>query len=79
MAQSQSSEFSKSEYSVADALVDTNWVEQHLKDPNVRVAEVDYDPAANYATGHVPGAVLLDWRKDMNDVIQRDIVRKDKL
>ncbi|HXW37542.1 MAG TPA: sulfurtransferase [Nitrososphaerales archaeon] len=57
-------------------LVDTNWVAQHLKDPKVRIAEVDYDPAANYALGHIPGAVLLDWKKDMNDPVARDILSK---
>jgi 3-mercaptopyruvate sulfurtransferase SseA len=44
-----------------EVLVDTQWVEDHLKDSNVRIAEVDYDPKANYQLGHVPGAILLDW------------------
>ena len=40
---------------------------------------MDYDPTANYNMGHVPGAVLLDWRKDLNDPITRDLLSKDQL
>lgn len=43
------------EYAHPEVLVDTQWVEDHLKDSNVRIAEVDYDPRANYLLGHVPG------------------------
>ena len=42
------------------------------------MAEVDYDPTANYNLGHVPGAALYDWRKDMNDPVARDILSKEK-
>jgi thiosulfate/3-mercaptopyruvate sulfurtransferase len=66
-------------YADPDVLVDTEWVANHLKDDKVRIAEVDYDATSNYATGHVPGAVLLDWRKDMNDPIRRDILSKEQL
>ncbi len=61
-------------YAHPETLVDTEWVGKHLKDPAVRIAEVDYDPAANYVTGHVPGSVLFDWRKDINDPTSRDIL-----
>jgi len=37
---------------------------------------VDYDPVANYNLGHIPGSVLFDWRKDLNDPIARDILSK---
>jgi thiosulfate/3-mercaptopyruvate sulfurtransferase len=47
-----------------------------MKDPNVRIAEVDYDPKANYVLGHVPGAVLFDWKQDINDPISRNILSK---
>lgn len=63
-----------SAYSHPEVLVDTNWVLQHHKDANVRIAEVDYDPVANYNLGHVPGAVLMDWKKDINDQVRRDIL-----
>jgi thiosulfate/3-mercaptopyruvate sulfurtransferase len=57
--------------------VDTQWVEDHLKDSKVRVAEVDYDREANYMLRHVPGAVLFDWRKDINDPITRNILSRE--
>jgi thiosulfate/3-mercaptopyruvate sulfurtransferase len=66
-------------YKHPEVLVETNWVSQHLKDSSIRVAEVDYDPTANYNMGHVPGAVLLDWRKDLNDPITRDLLSKERL
>jgi thiosulfate/3-mercaptopyruvate sulfurtransferase len=52
---------------------------EHHKDGNVRIAEVDYDPAANYVTGHIPGAVLFDWKKDINDQGPRDILTREQL
>jgi thiosulfate/3-mercaptopyruvate sulfurtransferase len=67
------------EYAHPEVLVETNWVSAHLNDPKVRVAEVDYDPTANYETGHIPGAVLFDWRKDINDPVARDILSGDAL
>jgi thiosulfate/3-mercaptopyruvate sulfurtransferase len=70
---------STTEYAHGEVLVDTNWVLEHHKDPNVRIAEVDYDPAANYNTGHIPGAVLFDWKKDINDPLRRDILSKEQL
>jgi len=63
-----------SPYAHPEVLVENDWLAQHLKDPKVRVAEVDYDPTANYETGHIPGAVLFDWRKDINDPVRRDIL-----
>jgi thiosulfate/3-mercaptopyruvate sulfurtransferase len=64
------------EYAHPEVLVDTNWVDQHKNDPKVRVAEVDYDPTANYTLGHVPGSVLIDWKADINDPLTRNIVTK---
>jgi thiosulfate/3-mercaptopyruvate sulfurtransferase len=66
-------------YAHPETLVETDWLAAHLTDPKVRVAEVDYDPAANYELGHVPGAVLFDWRKDINDPVRRDILSADAL
>ncbi len=62
-----------------DVLVDTAWVLEHHNDKNVRIVEVDYDPAANYSTGHIPGAVLFDWKKDINDPVTRDVLSKEQL
>ncbi|HZY70252.1 MAG TPA: sulfurtransferase [Thermoplasmata archaeon] len=61
-------------YAHPEVLVETEWVANHLQDPNLRFAEVDYDPAANYEMGHIPGSVLMDWRRDINDPLQRDIL-----
>ena len=66
-------------YKHPEVLVETSWVSDHLKDSNIRIAEVDYDPTANYNLGHIPGAFLFDWRKDMNDALSRDIVSKQQL
>ncbi|TLY00977.1 MAG: sulfurtransferase [Thaumarchaeota archaeon] len=67
------------DYSHPETLVDTDWVSHHMSDSTVRVAEVDYDPVANYSNGHVPGAVLFDWKKDLNDPLTRDILSKAQL
>jgi len=64
-------------YTHPEVLVDTNWVLQHHKDANVRIAEVDYDPVANYNLGHIPGSVLVDWKKDVNDPVRRDILSQE--
>ena len=65
------------EYAHPEVLVSTSWVDEHVKDTNVRVAEVDYDPTANYALGHIPGSVLLDWKVDINNPLTRDILTKE--
>lgn len=65
------------EYANQNVLVDTQWVEDHVNDNNVRIAEVDYDPKANYNLGHIPNSVLFDWRKDINDPLNRNIISKD--
>jgi thiosulfate/3-mercaptopyruvate sulfurtransferase len=67
------------DYAHPDAIVDTEWVSDHLNDKDVRIAEVDYDPQANYGTGHIPNSVLFDWKKDLNDQLTRDILSKAQL
>lgn len=66
-------------YANPDVLVETDWVQNNINDASVRIVEVDYDPTANYLQGHIPNAVLFDWRKDMNDQITRDILSKQQL
>ena len=61
-------------YANPSALVDTAWVADHRNDPKVRVIELDYDPSANYGMGHVPGSLLIDWKRDINDPVKRDLV-----
>src|SRR5687767_11412175 len=59
-------------------LVTTDWVADHLKDPKVRIAEVDVDTAA-YDQGHVPGAVGWNWTTQLCDTVVRDVIPKHKL
>jgi thiosulfate/3-mercaptopyruvate sulfurtransferase len=66
-------------YTHPEVLVETDWVSQHLGDAAVRIAEVDYDPTANYNLGHIPGGVLFDWKRDMNDPVKRDILTKQQM
>jgi thiosulfate/3-mercaptopyruvate sulfurtransferase len=59
----------------SDVLVDADWVEAHLDDPNVVLVEVDEDTTA-YDKGHIPGAVRIDWKADLQDPVRRDFVDK---
>jgi len=63
---------------VADVLVSTDWVAQHAKDANVRIAEVDVDTTA-YDQGHIPGAAGWNWTTELCDTLVRDIVPQAKL
>jgi thiosulfate/3-mercaptopyruvate sulfurtransferase len=56
-----------------DVLVDTQWVEDHLRDDSVRIVEVDENPAL-YAEAHIPGAIGFDWRRDLQDQVKRDFL-----
>ena len=67
-------QITKTKYVHPEVLVDTQWVEEHLDDKNVRIVEVDYDPKSNYNLGHIPTSILIDWKKDVNDPITRDIL-----
>ncbi|MBL7497691.1 sulfurtransferase [Frankia sp. CNm7] len=58
------------------ALVDATWAEAHLADPSVVIVEVDEDVSA-YDKGHIPGAVRLDWKSELQDPIIRDFVNKE--
>ena len=57
----------------SEVLVDANWVQAHLDDPGVVLAEVDEDTTA-YDKGHIKGAVKLDWKEDLQDPVKRDFV-----
>ena len=66
------------EYANPNVLVSTEWLENNLSDnEKIRIAEVDYDPKTNYYLGHIPGAVLFDWKVDINDPLNRNILSKD--
>jgi len=61
------------EYAHPQMLVTTEWVAAHLDDPGLVVAESDEDVLL-YETGHIPGAVKLDWHTELNDPVTRDYV-----
>ena len=59
----------------SDVLVDADWVEAQLDDPNTVLVEVDEDTTA-YDKGHIRGAVKLDWKQDLQDPVRRDFIGK---
>lgn len=58
-------------YARPEVLVSTAWVAEHLDDPGVRIIESNEDPLL-YPSGHIPGAVEVDWTADLNDPVRRD-------
>jgi thiosulfate/3-mercaptopyruvate sulfurtransferase len=64
-------------YAHPEALVSTEWVAEHLADPDVRIVESDEDPLL-YASGHLPGAVEVDWTRDLNDPLRRDYLDAER-
>jgi thiosulfate/3-mercaptopyruvate sulfurtransferase len=68
-------------YAHPEVLVETQWVADNLKDPKIRLVEVDVDTAA-YGEGHIPGAVGWNWKSDLEETLERDIAHQvtlDKL
>jgi thiosulfate/3-mercaptopyruvate sulfurtransferase len=57
-------------------LVTTDWLVEHLQDDDLVVAEVDENPDL-YEEGHIPGAVKLHWREDLQDPVERDLVDRE--
>ncbi len=58
-------------YAHPEVLVSTEWVAAHMNDPRVRLIESNEDPLL-YASGHIPGAVEVDWVRDLNHPVVRD-------
>jgi thiosulfate/3-mercaptopyruvate sulfurtransferase len=56
-----------------DSLVTTAWAEENLSTPGLVFVEVDEDTAA-YDTGHIPGAVKINWKTELQDAVRRDFV-----
>lgn len=54
-----------------EVLVSTEWVADHHADPAIRLVESNEDPLV-YPAGHLPGAVEIDWARDLNDPLRRD-------
>lgn len=63
-------------YATQDILVSTEWVAAHRSDPNLRIIESNEDPLL-YPSGHIPGAVQVDWTTDLNDPVRRDYLDRD--
>ncbi|GAA5534399.1 sulfurtransferase [Deinococcus aluminii] len=61
-----------------DVLVSTDWVAQNLNTPGIRLIEVDEDILL-YDTGHIPGAVKIDWQQDFWDPVMREFISADEL
>jgi thiosulfate/3-mercaptopyruvate sulfurtransferase len=59
-----------------EVLVSTEWLAEHLDDPNLRIIESDEDILL-YDTGHIPGAQKVDWHQDLNDPVLRDYVSSE--
>ena len=66
-----------SEYSHPGRLVSTDWVAEHLDDPDVVVVETDEDVLL-YHVGHIPGAIKIDWHEDLNDPLMRDYLDAER-
>jgi len=62
-----------SEYAHPEVLVSTEWMADHLNDPDIRLVESNEDVLL-YETGHIPGAVNIDWHNDLNDPVVRDYI-----
>ncbi len=58
-------------------LVEAEWLRERLGSPEIVVIEVDYDPDSAYRIGHIPGATLIDWKKDLNKYPERDIIDRE--
>ncbi len=58
------------------ALVTTEWLAARLEDPGLRIVESNEDPLV-YPSGHIPGAVEIDWTRDLNDPVRRDYLDRE--
>lgn len=66
-----------SEYAHPERLVSTDWLAEHLDDPSVAVVESNEDVLL-YDTGHIPGAIKIDWHQDLNDPLVRDYLQAEE-
>ncbi len=66
-----------SNYVHPEVLVSTQWVADHSDDPGVKIVESNEDILL-YDTGHIPGAIKIDWEKDLQDALIRDYINKER-
>ncbi|MHC4427506.1 MAG: sulfurtransferase [Planctomycetota bacterium] len=64
-------------YAHPGVLVETDWVQQHLDDPSVRLVEIDVDTQA-YDAGHIPSAAGFNWQSQLQDNLRRDILSQQE-
>ena len=67
-----------SDYARSEVLVETDWLEDHLDDPNVAIVEVDEDVDA-YEKGHSPNAISIDWESELQDLPRREFISSERL
>jgi len=65
-------------YANPDVLADTETISKNISNNTMKIVEVDYDPENAYKQGHITGASLIWWKRDINDPIRRDIISKSQ-
>ena len=65
-------------YAHPEVLCETDWLADNLKNSGIKILEVDYDVENAYKQGHIPGAYMVRWKKDINDATRRDIIYKQQ-
>jgi len=65
------------EYVHPEVLVSTQWVADHINEPNVRIVESDEDILL-YEVGHIESAIKVDWQTDLQDQLVRDYIDKER-
>lgn len=63
-------------YANPDALVSTDWLVDHLDDPDVRIIDVDEDITL-YEENHIPGAIAWSWSEDLHHAVRRDYIDQE--
>ncbi len=64
------------QYAHPEMLVTTDWVNERLNDPKIKLVEIDVDTQA-YEAGHIPGSVGFNWQTQLQDQVVRDIISKE--
>ncbi len=65
-------------YANPDVLADTETISKNISNNTMKIVDVDYDPENAYKQGHITGASLIWWKRDINDPIRRDIISKSQ-
>ena len=68
----------------SQVLASTQWLAEHLNDPHLKLVEVVWGASPSfgmsaYESGHIPGALVWDFEKDLHDPIRKDILDKQGL